>query len=239
MRLGQFEIYPVETGKFALDGGAMFGVVPKVFWERTNPPDEKNRISLALRPLLIKTHKRIILVDTGIGDKNDDKFKSIYGVNPNNVGLQTSLSKLGFSLEDVSDVVITHLHFDHCGGSTIIKDGKVVPTFPNAKYYIQNEHLEWALNPSEKDKASFLKENFMPIKEFNQLEILEGNFKLDEGIEIILSDGHTPAQQHLKLTSENKTLFYCGDMIPTSSHIPFPYVMGYDLYPLITIEEKK
>lgn len=237
MKIGKYEIYSIKSGMFRLDGGAMFGIVPKVLWNKLNPSDELNRINLSTRSLLLISDKRKILVDTGLGNKFDEKFKSIYAVE--NISIEDALKQKGFVSDEITDVLITHLHFDHTGGSTKFENGQIVPTFRNAKYYIQKSHFDWALNPSDKDKASFIKDDFLPIKEFNQIEFTDGNFKLDNEIEIILSSGHTPSQQHLKITDGKNTIFYCGDIIPTSAHIPYPYVMSYDLYPLITIEEKK
>jgi len=237
MKIGNYEIYSIKSGMFRLDGGAMFGIVPKVLWNKLNPSDELNRINLSTRSLLLISDKRKILVDTGLGNKFDEKFKNIYAVE--NISIEDALKQKGFVSDEITDVLITHLHFDHTGGSTKFENGQIVPTFRNAKYYIQKSHFDWALNPSDKDKASFIKDDFLPIKEFNQIEFTDGNFKLDNEIEIILSSGHTPSQQHLKITDGKNTIFYCGDLIPTSAHIPYPYVMSYDLYPLITIEEKK
>lgn len=239
MKLGKFEIHSIVTGQFALDGGAMFGVVPKVLWERTNPADDRNRITLSMRSLLIISDDRKILVDTGAGNKNNDKFKSIYGIQNVDGWFDNALKKYELTTNDITDVILTHLHFDHCGGSTKLVDDKVIPTFPKAKYYIQREHFEWALNSSDKDRVSFIKDDFIPLKNNDQLVLTEGEFRLFDGIEILTSNGHTPKQQHVKLSSEGKTIFYTGDLIPTASHIPYPYVMGYDLYPIKTIEEKK
>lgn len=237
MKIGKYEIFSIKSGMFKLDGGAMFGVVPKVLWNKTNPADDLNRINLATRSLLLVSEKRKILVDTGIGNKFDEKFKNIYAVE--NLTIDEVIKQKGINPDTITDVVITHLHFDHAGGSTKISGDEIIPTFRNAKYHIQKGHYEWALNPSEKDRASFLKDDFLPLQDFNQLVLTEGEFKLDDEIEIIVSNGHTPFQQHLKISDGKQTLFYCGDMIPTSSHIPYPYVMSYDLYPLTTIEEKK
>lgn len=240
MKIGKYELYTVETGRFRLDGGAMFGIVPKVIWNKLNPADERNRIELALRTLLIVEDKRKILVDTGIGNKWQDKYRDIYGIDHSKFTLEKSLEKLGFKTDDITDVILTHLHFDHAGGSTYIdEDGTIKPTFKNATYYVQKSNLDLALNPNEKDRASYLKENFVPLMEFNQLEVVDGEFEIFDGIEIIVSNGHTTGQQLVKVSDGEKTLIYCGDLIPTSSHIPIPYVMAYDLRPLVTMEEKK
>jgi glyoxylase-like metal-dependent hydrolase (beta-lactamase superfamily II) len=237
MKIGKYQIRSIKSGMFKLDGGAMFGVVPKVLWNKTNPADELNRIDLTTRSLLLESDDRKILVDTGIGKKYDEKFRDIYAVD--NLPIDEALRQKGINPDSITDVIITHLHFDHAGGSTKTLGNEIVPTFPNAKYYVQKEHLNWALNPSDKDRASFLKNDFLPLQNFNQLILTEGNFQLDDEIEILISNGHTPHQQHLKISDGEKTIFYCGDLIPTTSHIPFPFVMSYDLFPLTTIEEKK
>ncbi|MCX8057533.1 MAG: MBL fold metallo-hydrolase [Ignavibacteria bacterium] len=237
MKIGKYEIISVKSGMFRLDGGAMFGVVPKVLWNKTNPADELNRIDLATRSLLLVSNDKKILVDTGLGNKFDEKFKQIYAVD--NLPIDEALKLMHINPDEITDVIITHLHFDHTGGSTKKFDDEVAPTFRNAKYYVQKEHFEWALNPSDKDRASFLKEDFLPLQDFNQLILTEGNFKFDDEIEILTFNGHTPFQQLPKISDGEKTIFYCGDLIPTSSHIPYPYVMSYDLFPLTTIEEKK
>jgi glyoxylase-like metal-dependent hydrolase (beta-lactamase superfamily II) len=237
MRIGKYEVISIKSGMFRLDGGAMFGVVPKVLWNKLNPADDLNRINLTTRSLLLISDQRKILVDTGLGNKFDEKFKNIYAIE--NLPIDAALIKKGINPEEITDVIITHLHFDHTGGSTKIENDRIIPTFSNAKYYIQKSHFDWALNPSDKDRASFIKQDFLPLEKFNQIVFTDGNFKLDDEIEILISNGHTPNQQHLKVSDGTTTLFYCGDLIPTSAHIPYPYVMSYDLYPLTTIEEKK
>lgn len=237
MRIGKYEVISIKSGLFRLDGGAMFGVVPKVLWNKLNPADDLNRINLTTRSLLLISDQRKILVDTGLGNKFDEKFKNIYAIE--NLPIDVALIKKGINPEEITDVIITHLHFDHTGGSTKIENDRIIPTFLNAKYYIQKSHFDWALNPSDKDRASFIKQDFLPLKEFNQIVFTDGDLKLDDEIEILISNGHTPNQQHLKVSDGSTTLFYCGDLIPTSAHIPYPYVMSYDLYPLTTIEEKK
>ncbi len=236
MKIGKYELIPVWSGFFKLDGGAMFGVVPKVLWNKTNPSDEFNRIKLSTTSLLLKSESRNILIDTGLGNKYDQKFENIYGIK--NRTIDSSLKLLNIETDSITDVIITHLHFDHTGGSTKKFDNEILPTFRNAKYYVQKKQFEWALNPSEKDKASFLKDDFLPLYDFNQLILLEGEVKLDDELEILISNGHTPFQQHLKISDGKTTVFYCGDLIPTTSHLPLPYVMAYDLFPLTTMEEK-
>ncbi len=239
MKIGKYEIHAIETGRFKLDGGAMFGIVPKTIWDKLNPSDDRNRIELALRTLLIISDDRKILVDTGIGKKWEEKYIDIYGIDHTKYTLEDSLEKFGLKTSDITDVILTHLHFDHAGGATKLEDGILKPTFENATYYIQKRNLDLAMNPNEKDRASYLPENFMPLIEFNQLEIVDGEFEIFDGIELIVSNGHTFGQQLVKVSDGEKTIVYCGDLIPTSSHIPIPYVMAYDLQPLVTMEEKK
>ncbi len=239
MKFGNFEVYPLLDGFFALDGGAMFGTVPKVFWEKTNPADERNRIRLALRTLLVKTEKELVLVDTGIGDKFNDKFRDIYWVNKRPT-IEESLAQFGIRPEDISIVINTHLHFDHAGGNTKIdKGGKVVPRFPKAKYFIQKREWEMANNPDCRSQASYQKENFLPLKEYNNLVLVDKSYSITEGVEVILTGGHTPGHQIVFVRSEDKRLVYWGDLIPTTSHLKIPYVMGYDLFPLTTMAEKE
>jgi len=239
MQIGEYELHPVETGRFALDGGAMFGVVPRVLWERTNPPDERNRIDLALRGLLICGQDRLILVDTGIGTNHDAKFADIYRIDHSIYRLETSLQQYGFRPEDVTDVILSHLHFDHVGGSIRQEGGEFLPTFLGARYYVQEAHYRWATHPTERDRASFLPQRFLPLAESGRLVFLNGEVEFLPGIHILVSNSHTVAQQLVKVTDGRTTLLYCADLIPTTSHIPIPWVMAYDLYPQTTLEEKK
>lgn len=236
MKLEEFELLPLSDGNFWLDGGAMFGVVPKVLWQRTNPSDDKNRIVLGLHPLLIKTKKENILIETGIGDKIPDKFKEIYKVEKEKDLIQ-SLKDIGVSSEDINIVILTHLHFDHCGWNTRRDStGKIVPTFKNARYFIQKAEWEGALNPDPRSKASYLKENFLPLEEYGNLQLISGDTEITEGIEVILTRGHTQGHQVVLI---DKKAIYWGDLIPTTSHIRIPYVMGYDLFPLDTMRSKE
>ncbi len=240
MRIGNYSLWALETGRLYLDGGAMFGVVPKVLWNKSNPADDRNRIELALRVLLLMNDKKRILIDTGIGHGWDEKFIDIYNAGHSRNLLEGSLKKIDVAAEDITDVIITHLHFDHVGGATIPGiDGTIKPTFPNARYYVQKKQYEWSINPSEKDQASFVKDRYVPLYQQGKLELLEGESELFPGILIKLSDGHTVAQQTVLITDGKSTLYHPGDMIPTSSHIPLPFIMGYDNSPLITLEEKK
>jgi glyoxylase-like metal-dependent hydrolase (beta-lactamase superfamily II) len=239
MKIGNYEVHSIETGRFALDGGAMFGVVPWVFWSKTNPPDERQRISLAARCWLIRGNGKTILVDDGNGNKWNDKLKDIYRLDNSEMELVKSLAQLNVRPDEVTDVILTHLHFDHAGGSTVRVDGKVVPTFPNAKYYVQQKHWEQALRPTEKDRGSFMADDFMPLKEQGVLEFVDGEFELFPGIDLVVCNGHTAAQQLPKISDGKTTMLFCCDLIPTASHLPLSYIMGYDLRPLVTLEEKK
>ncbi|HEY5615410.1 MAG TPA: MBL fold metallo-hydrolase [Bacteroidota bacterium] len=239
MNIGPFEIHSLETGRFALDGGAMFGIVPYVFWSKTNPPDERRRIDLAARCLLIRGNGKTILVDDGNGDKWNDKLKDIYKLDTSQQDIVRSLKQYGVTPDDVTDVILTHLHFDHAGGSTKLENGKAVPAFRNAKYYVQKKHWELSQNPTEKDRGSFMREDYMPLKEAGVLEFVEGEFEIFPGIELLVCNGHTMAQQLPKISDGKTTLLYCCDLFPTVSHLPYPYVMAYDVRPLVTIEEKK
>jgi len=231
------KLYTINTGSFKLDGGAMFGVVPKSLWKKTNPPDSNNMCSWAMRCLLIETNKKLILIDTGIGNKQSDKFFSHFHLHGND-NLTNSLKHHGFTKNDVTDVILTHLHFDHCGGAVSQIQNKYHLSFPNAKYWTHKKHWEWANNPNQREKASFLKENFIPIKEKNKLFFLEeGQFC--DNIEIKLFHGHTESQIIPFITINNKTIVFCADLLPSTGHIPLPYVMGYDIRPLTTLLEKE
>lgn len=234
-------LYPIETGRFKLDGGAMFGVVPKTLWERTNPADEKNRIDMAMRCLLIELDDRLILVDNGIGDKYDDKFRKIYAVDHEHSTLERSLASHGFQKSDITDIILTHLHFDHCGGSTFYnsKTERHEPVFPEARHWVQKNHLEWALNPNDRETASFFKENIEPLMEFDVLEQLDGKTTLYDQIELHVVNGHTEAQQLPLISYKGRKILFAADLFPTFGHLPLPYVMGYDTRPLLTLEERK
>jgi glyoxylase-like metal-dependent hydrolase (beta-lactamase superfamily II) len=239
MKIGKYNVNEVITGFLGLDGGAMFGVIPKVLWQKENAPDAANRIKLSTRNLLLSSGHKNILIDTGMGTKWDKKSISIYNIQQNESSLINELGKLNLKIEDITDVILTHLHFDHTGGSTKIENGKIIPTFPNAKYYVQKQNYNWALNPSEKDRASFIKDNFLPLFEEGIINLIDGTDYFDDEISLIVVNGHTFGQQLVKISDSNKTLLFCADLIPTASHIPLPYIMGYDLQPLVTIQEKK
>lgn len=247
MKVGGYQIDVIETGRFGLDGGAMFGVVPKVLWERAyTRADGRNRIPMAAKAMLIRSADRVILVDTGNSPDMPDKLKDIYGLDFSQYTLESSLNNLGIETADVTDVILTHFHFDHCGGATkkVSDEGSnetriFVPRFANARYYVQREHYEWALKPTEKDRASFMPENYMPLIERDVLDILEGPGELFPGIRVDLANGHTRALQMVTVSDSSVTVFYPADLMPTGAHISIPYGMGYDNFPLTTIAEKK
>ena len=239
MKIGKYELKVIETGVFGLDGGAMFGIIPKPLWSKFNPADEQNRVSLHARNLLLVSDSRKILIDTGIGSNWDEKFIRNYRLDQSENTLSNSFNKHGIKPDEITDVLLTHLHFDHTGGSTYLKDGKWIPTFPNAKYYVQKKHFEWALNPTEKDRGSFIQNRFMPLYNEGLLNFIDGDVSFDDEIEFITINGHTSFQQMIKVYDSSNSVLYCGDLFPFTSHIPIPYVMGYDLQPLVTIQEKK
>jgi glyoxylase-like metal-dependent hydrolase (beta-lactamase superfamily II) len=239
MKIGKYELKIIESGTFALDGGAMFGIIPKPLWEKTNPSDSVNRITLSTRNLLLISDNKKILVDTGMGSDWDEKSKSIYKINQEESSINKSLKKLNINKEQITDVILTHLHFDHTGGSLTKDNGKLIPAFPNAEYYIQKQNYDWAMNPSDRDRGSYIKEKFHPLIEHGVLNLLEGTGNFDDEIEFIIVNGHTFGQQLLKIFDSSTTILYCADLFPTASHIRIPYVMGYDIQPLETVKEKK
>ena len=239
------KIYPIETGNFKLDGGAMFGVVPKVLWQRTNPADNNNLINMSMSSMLIEDGERLILIDTGVGNKQSDKFFSHYYLF-GDFSLDTSLAKFGFHRDDITDVFLTHLHFDHCGGSIQWNKNRTgyEPAFKNAKFWTNENHWQWAINPNAREKASFLKENINPIESSGQLNYVTlGDSKYvknsELGFDIFLADGHTEKQMIPHIKYKGKTIVFMADLLPTVGNIPLPYVMGYDTRPLLTMEEKK
>ena len=238
MKLGAFDIQPVTDGRFRLDGGAMFGVVPKILWEKCCQPDEQNRIALGLNCLLIRAGRKNILVDTGLGDKEDAKFQEMFAVERIPT-LRDSLKMQGLAPEDIHMVVNTHLHFDHAGGNTVRENGAIVPTFPRAKYFVQRGEYEDAARANERTRASYRRENFTPVAHVDQWEFMDGETELVPGVSVVVTEGHTRHHQSIKIESEGQIAFYLGDLIPTVSHLPLPYIMGYDLYPLQTLETKR
>ena len=241
------KLYSVNTGFFKLDGGAMFGVVPKSMWNKVNPADENNMCSWALRSLLIEDEKRLILVDNGMGNKQDAKFFGFYYLHGEDT-LDKSLARHGFHPNDITDVFLTHLHFDHCGGSIIKEGDKLIPAFKNATYWSNKEHWNWAVHPNDREKASFLKENILPINESGQLKFLDlpaavnsklGAIQFGENFLVRFVNGHTQAMMLPQLKYKNKTVVFMADLLPSQGHIPIPYVMAYDMFPLTTLTEKK
>jgi len=234
------QLYTIDTGFFKLDGGAMFGVVPKVLWSRTNPADENNLCPWAMRSLLIENEDRLILIDNGIGDKQDDKFLKHYYLH-GDVNLHSSLAKNGFSADDVTDVFLTHLHFDHCGGSVKWNKDKTgfEMAFKNAKYWTNKKHWKWATEPNNREKSSFLTDNIIPIQESGHLSFVENEKNIFNNFDALFVNGHTESQMIPHITYKDKTIVFAADLLPSSGHIPLPYVMGYDTKPLITLNEKE
>ncbi|SMC44966.1 MBL fold metallo-hydrolase [Pedobacter africanus] len=233
-------LHTINTGFFKLDGGAMFGVVPKSIWQRSNPADANNLCTWAMRCLLIEDGDRLILIDNGIGDKQDEKFMGHYYLHGEDT-LDKSLAAKGFSRDDITDVFLTHLHFDHCGGSIVRVGDKLRPAFRNAFYWSNAKHWNWAVNPNEREKASFLKENILPIQDSGQLRFVEDKdgVAFHEGISIRFAFGHTDAMMLPQIQYKDKTIVYMADLLPSVGHIPLPYVMAYDMFPLQTLKEKK
>ncbi|MBN9296821.1 MAG: MBL fold metallo-hydrolase [Filimonas sp.] len=242
-------LYTIDTELFKLDGGAMFGVVPKSIWNKLNPADENNMCTWAMRCLLIEDGNRLILVDNGIGNKQDAKFFSHYYLHGNDT-LDRSLQKHGFSKDDITDVFLTHLHFDHCGGSVEREGDKLVPAFKHATYWSNERHWDWATKPNDREKASFLKENILPIQESGQLKFIAspadsivdnrlGEVTFTENISVRFACGHTDMMMLPQIRYKDKTIIYAADLMPSAAHLPVPYVMAYDMFPLTTINERK
>lgn len=247
LKIGEYTLHPIPTGLFALDGGAMFGTVPKVMWQKSNPPDELNRIPMEARALLLKSKNRNILIDVGngadfvakYGEKLGQKFAEIYGVDSGGTNINSSLKKYGLTPDDITDVILTHLHFDHAGGATKSENGRIVPTFPKAIYHLQNSNYQTAIQPNIREKASYLPANFKPLIESGVLKLIDGAQKeYFPGISLHISNGHTVGHQVVVIEDELQQAIYCGDVIPTSSHIRSAWIMGYDLNPLMIIQEK-
>ncbi len=248
LKIGDYEIFAIPTGIFGLDGGAMFGTVPKVLWQKSNPPDEQNRIQMEARALLLKSKTKNILIDTGnggnfmakYGEKLGSKFAEIYAVDQSGPSLTKSLAACGLQVDDITDVILTHLHFDHAGGATTERNQKIVPTFPKARYHVQKRNLEIAQYPNIREKASYYPANFEPLLQAQQLKLVDGDqTNYLPGISLKVSNGHTEGHQVVMIEDSETALFYCGDVVPTSSHVRLAWIMGYDLNPLLLIEEKK
>lgn len=234
------QLHTINTGNFKLDGGAMYGVVPKVIWNKLNPADENNLCSWAMRCLLVEETNRLVLIDTGIGNKQSEKFFSHYHLHGEE-SLERSLATRGFSRHDITDVFLTHLHFDHCGGA-IVNDGGIHKTaFPNATYWSNEKHWDWACSPNDREKASFLKENILPIRESGQLKFIDikDEASLFPGFDILFANGHTQSMMLPVLSYKGSTIVYMADLLPSVSHIPIPYIMAYDMFPMTTLKEKQ
>ena len=243
-RIGSLQVHAIQAGGLRLDGGAMFGVVPKPLWERQIPADARNRIALGMRCLLIDHPSGLVLVDTGLGTKENEKFRDIYGVE--NVGaggrtaLEDGLASVGVRPEDVALVINTHLHFDHGGGNTYRDEGGVVrPSFPNARYVVQRGEYDYATHTNERTAASYFNPNFVPLREAGVLDLIEGEREIVEGISVISSPGHVPFHQSVVIESAGETALFLADVMPTSAHVPLPWIMGYDVEPLVTLESKR
>ncbi|MBI4026069.1 MAG: MBL fold metallo-hydrolase [Verrucomicrobia bacterium] len=232
-------LYPINAGCFKLDGGAMFGVVPKVLWNKTNPADENNDCTWAMRCLLVETGNRLLLIDNGMGDKQDARFFRRFKLRGRH-SLEKSLNRHGFGFDDITDVFLTHLHFDHCGGSIRCNQDRprLEPAFKNATYWSNHDHWNWALNPNAREKASFLKENILPIKASGRLRFVERGDPVFPGLGIRYANGHTNAMMLPHVNYRGKTVVFVADLIPSTGHIPLPYIMSYDTRPLLTLEEK-
>jgi len=238
MQIGKYKLKTIVSGFIALDGGAMFGIIPKPLWEKTNPADELNRVTLSTRNLLLISDDKKILIDTGMGNKWDEKSKMIYRIDPK-LDIEQTLFQNGINPTEITDVLLTHLHFDHTGGSTKLENGKLVPAFSNAKYYVQKKNFEWAMNPSDRDKGSYIKENFVPLVKEGVLNLIDGEIDFDNNISFRIINGHTFGQQMIKISDSSNTVLYCADLMPFVSQIRIPYVMGYDIKPMVTVQEKK
>jgi glyoxylase-like metal-dependent hydrolase (beta-lactamase superfamily II) len=237
VKLGELEFHIFSTGQVLLDGGAMFGVVPKPLWEKKSAPDARNRITLAMNSLLIISGGQRILVETGAGSKMSPKLREIYGLKEPT--LEAGLDAYGVRPEQINIVVDTHLHFDHCGGNTHAERDKILPAFPNARYMVQRGEFDHAMHPSERDQGSYFPENYAPLESAGLLELLDGDKVIAPGVELVVVPGHTAHMQCVKLTGGGKTAFFFADLIPTTAHLPLAWIMGYDLYPMTTLEQKK
>ncbi len=239
MNIGGYKIYSITTSQFALDGGAMFGIIPKTLWEKHAPADESNRIAMVTRSMLLVGHGRIIIIDTGNGDKWTEKYRSIYKINTDIFNLETELKKFGFSSMDITDVLCTHLHFDHIGGNTKFVNGKSEPVFPHAVYWMQKENFTLANSPGEKDQGSFRPSDWSVLSENNMIRFVDGKEKFLPNIDILLTYGHTNGMMHPIIRDNLKSIIYGADLFPLAAHIPVPWVMAYDNLPALSVKEKK
>jgi glyoxylase-like metal-dependent hydrolase (beta-lactamase superfamily II) len=240
MELGNLDLALVTDGEFRLDGGAMFGVVPRVLWEKGSPPDEQNRIRMGTNCLLVARGSDLLLIDAGIGDKHDARFREMYGMEPGAVRLPESIRRAGYELEDVTHVLLSHLHFDHCGWSTRESGGRIVPTFPGARYWIERGEVEHARHPNERDRASYFPFNWEPLFEAGAVELFEGEAEPMPGVKAVRAPGHNADMCIVLLDGGGgEKGVYWADLVPRASHVPYPWIMGYDLYPLTTLESKK
>jgi glyoxylase-like metal-dependent hydrolase (beta-lactamase superfamily II) len=237
VKLGELEFHIISAGRVLLDGGAMFGVIPRPMWEKKMQPDARNRITLSMNSLLIHAGGKRILVETGAGDKMNAKSREIYGLD--GPFLEDELRGYGLRPEDIDIVLNTHLHFDHAGGNTRVEKDKVVATFPNARYIVRRGEFEHAMNPNERDRASYFPENYAPIQAAGKFSLLDEDGEIAPGVEVIRLPGHTAYMQGVKLSGGGKTAFLFADLVPTTAHLPIPWIMGYDLYPMTTLENKK
>ncbi len=240
MQIGRYDISVLDASRFRLDGGTMFGVVPKVLWEKKKAPDEQNRIRMGTNLLLLRGTNRTALIDAGMGAPLNPRFAEMYAVEYPQFTLEKALATHGLSGKEVTDVILTHLHFDHAGGLSFVDEhGQRQLCFPNATHYLQQAHLEWALNPSLKDRASFIRGQFQLLVNSGKLKLVNGETEIMEGVKVLPMNGHTVAQQAVLISDSQTTLFFPADLIPTSAHVPVPWVMAYDLHPLETINEKQ
>ncbi|NBC87496.1 MAG: MBL fold metallo-hydrolase [Bacteroidetes bacterium] len=238
--IGSYTLHSIETGRFGLDGGAMFGIVPKPLWSGKMPPDDDNRITLAMRCLLLQSEERTVLIDCGLGDVFDGtKYRDIYAVDTEHSSLDGSLADVGVQREEVTDAILTHLHFDHCGGATREVNGERQPSFPNATYHVQRDHWRWAVESNPKERGSFRTHTFEPLERRGQVRKLDGEGHLFPGVEVMLANGHTHAQQMVKIADGTRVLVYAADLLPTSHHLAPAWTMAYDVRPLVTIDEKQ
>ena len=239
MKIGDYDLYSIETSEFSLDGGAMFGIIPKPIWERQASSDALNRIDMVTRSLLLCSDERKILIDTGNGTKWEEKYREIYNIDTSRYNIDNSLTKYGFNADDITDIICTHLHFDHAGGNTKIDDGTIVPTFPNAKYWVTKEHWDLANHPSQKDSGSFIEHDWKVLAENGMIETVNGNEPFIKGIDSYITQGHTAGLLHPMISDGTKTLFYGADIFPLAAHISIPWVMAYDVQPVVTMKEKE